>query len=91
VHSTAACTHAVVLVPQMAEWTEWGYFTDEVGIRNCGLMPEGVFLPLGDMFPDPGPDADDEAVAATAPFESDYWIGVWRKHLAATGGRGVRA
>jgi len=58
----------------MAEWTSFGYFTEDVQIRHCGgLMPEGSFLPLGALFPDPGPGATEEELDATAPFESDCW------------------
>lgn len=68
---------------QMAEWTAWGYFHAESKIRNVGAMPDGVFLPLGVLFPDPGPDATDEELDATAPFESECWKEVWRKHNAS--------
>jgi hypothetical protein len=58
----------------MAEWTSFGYFTEDVQIRHCGgLMPEGAFLPLGALFPDPGPGATEEELDATAPFESECW------------------
>jgi hypothetical protein len=64
----------------MAEWVSWGYFTDDVRLRNVSIMPDGNFLPLGVLFPDPGPDATDEAIDATAPFESDCWVAIWKKH-----------
>ena len=34
----------------------------------------GVFLSLGEIFPDPGEGASDDVIAATLPFESQAFV-----------------
>lgn len=61
--------------PQMSEWTNSGFFDDSTQLHVFGgLMPSGVWITLGELFPDPGVDATDEEISETAPFESTSFI-----------------
>jgi hypothetical protein len=62
---------------QMAEWAQWAYFTDDTLVRHAGVMPAGVFLPLGQLWPEPAEDATDEEVEASIPFEGAAWLDAW--------------
>ena len=67
----------------MAECCSWGYFTDDLRVRNVAEMPDGVYVAMGVLFPDPCSDANDAQLEYTAPFEGPCWRDIWRKHAAA--------
>lgn len=46
-------------------------------------MLTGTFLPLGEIFPDPGESATDAEIAETLPFESTSFVRVL-SHLFGT-------
>lgn len=69
---------------QMATWTEYGYFTYEVLVRNVGYMPRGTMLPMGTLFPEPSEHASPQEVEAATPFRSSSsWLPAWRAHVHA--------